>query len=59
MFPHQKSNVLDPHQFNADPNPAFHFNAYPDPDPDPAPASRQGDAKMRLQLSMSALTPPF
>jgi hypothetical protein len=33
--------VADPHQFNADPYPAFHFNA----DPDPAP--HQSDANQR------------
>jgi hypothetical protein len=25
--------VADPHQLNADPDPAFHFNVDPDPDP--------------------------
>jgi hypothetical protein len=25
--------ISDPHHFNADPDPAFHFNADPDPDP--------------------------
>jgi hypothetical protein len=38
-----KDKVLDPHHFNADPDPAFHFNEDPDPnfhfdaDPDLAP----------------------
>ncbi len=25
------SRIVDPHHFNADPDPAFHFNADPDP----------------------------
>jgi len=28
-------SVADPHHFDADPDPAFHFDAVPDPDPDP------------------------
>ncbi len=37
---------MDPHNFDADPDPAFHFDADPEPDPafyskaDPDPASR-------------------
>jgi len=29
------TRVSAPHLFNADPDPAFHFNAEPDPDPAP------------------------
>jgi len=29
-------SVADPHHFDADPDPAFHFDADPDLDPDPA-----------------------
>jgi hypothetical protein len=25
---------VDPHRFNADPDPNFHVDAHPDPDPD-------------------------
>jgi hypothetical protein len=42
--------IADPHDFNADPKPAFHLNADPDPDPafhfnadpDPAPHRSAG-----------------
>ncbi len=58
---------MDPHHFNADPDPAFHFNADPDPifhfnaDPDPAP--HQIDATTGLQTLhasiLSLLGPPL
>jgi hypothetical protein len=41
--------VRDPHHFNADPDPAFHFNADPDSDPalhfnsNPEPAPHQSN----------------
>jgi hypothetical protein len=44
---------LDPHHFNADPDPAFHFNEDPDPafyfnvDTDPNPAPHQSDGNLR------------
>ena len=31
-----RSSVADPHHFDADPDPAFQFDADPDADPDPA-----------------------
>ncbi len=43
----------DPHNFNADPEPAFNFNAVPYPvfhfnaDPDPDPAPHQSDGNLR------------
>jgi hypothetical protein len=39
--------VADPHHFNGDPDPAFHFNVVPDPDPDPAP--QQSDGKLYFE----------
>jgi|688.fasta_scaffold1006276_2 hypothetical protein len=35
------ARVADPHHFNADTDPAFHFNA--DPDLDPAPLQSDGN----------------
>jgi uncharacterized membrane protein len=29
-------NIVDRHRFDADPDPTFHFAAYPDPDPTPS-----------------------
>ncbi len=28
-----KDSVVDGHRFDADPDPTYHFDAYPDPDP--------------------------
>jgi hypothetical protein len=29
-----KDSVVDEHRFDADPDPTYHFDDYPDPDPD-------------------------
>jgi hypothetical protein len=66
---------VDPHHFNADPDPAFRFNADPDPafhfnaDPDPAfhfnaepdPAPHQSDWNLRPPSRTPFLTsmPPL
>jgi hypothetical protein len=47
------SRVADPHHFNAEPDPAFFFNAASDPDPafhlnaDPDPAPHQSYQNLR------------
>jgi hypothetical protein len=47
------NNVADPHQLNADTDPAFHFNADPDPafhfNADPEQASLQSDGNLNLR----------
>ncbi len=58
------TRVSNPHNFNADPDSAFHFNADPHPafhfnayqDLDPAP--NQGDANLR-PLAYKPSRPPF
>jgi hypothetical protein len=46
-----ESRVADPHHFNADPDPTFHFAA----DPDLAPY--QSDANLRLMVYRTSAAP--
>ncbi len=55
IFYSMVTRVADPHLFNADPNPSFHFNA----DPDPAPQQSDGNLRfLVLRPSMLHFEPP-
>jgi hypothetical protein len=57
--------IADPHHFNADPDPAFHFNPDPDPDPafhfnadpDPDPAPHRSERNLRTLVYRPSMTP--
>jgi hypothetical protein len=51
------TEVVDPHRFNADPDPAFFLIADPDPDTDPDPVPNPGfdDQKLRKKSQLKKL----
>jgi hypothetical protein len=55
--------IADPRHFNADPDPAFHFNADPDPDPafhfnaDPDPVPHRCDRNLHTLVNRPFRTP--